>query len=1082
MPKTNVIISFDKGLDTYNEPEAMDPQNGSTIENSIQQGTGDLGAPSWMLTTPTGWQPDGVMYNLGVLPAATANGALALHGSPTLTSPPRIYDESGTISGGIVYPWQQNLSTLGVIREFANNGFVYPAISRPTTIIDPVNKIGITVWAARNASAAATQLVFFKFSLETGFTTNIQSVNIGNESFPFFDVGITYSSTSNAANFVITSRSSVATSLAVIATPVDASLTFSSTTAALGGASITFVASATFNNVLYVYSNAGFRSVSYVSAGSVSIASVVGPNFGIAGLASIYSSAPRTSAGRLSILGHNGSQFQIGYSSAPGTWTVITTSLPWTGGNSYEHVHCSFDTPQTTTLAGFSLGRLGFGTNITPITGWTYNWTSINISVVDSVGTVLIDRQIKSGVNPKFLCNPIVPAHTPVKGLKFNSEGYFPVYAVSTSSDPWNVAKSGGYSQALPAQIYLFTHEAFAGNISALPEIQIIAKITNAPVFVGNFNQFKFSFPAITSAGEYELYFGYAEAITFIETSVGLLTFGQQIPDQISAKCARFIMPKLSELAAPVVLGPNLFFPTTIETQYDGQSANEIAFLGNPPPLAAITATTGGSMTPGIYYYRYNYVYIDNNGIVHQSAFSAPFGVTVSNGTNTNIVTLASFAPLATLRVPSNLFTNSLINVQIFRTEANAGVVETFQELPYRLCGRFVVQNSPSDPLHFTFTDTLNDLTLATRTRMALSNGKSSKVPPPPFMAQAVFQQRLWGISYDNGYNLFVSYPFVDTLPADGVGFGTDTKIDVPVDVGEIKGLAALDDALIVFGTDADFLISGKAQSEGQAVIGDTIRIVGPLPSPGGMVVANSSVRIPEGLLYQSVQGFILLNRGAGYDFKGKPVRGLTATNLYGRGILVAGENYVYFPNTTKAFGAEAIAYNYLEDRWFTLKAVFGPAGLTAGVVRRVQGSPVPEIVSIAPSGYYTLNRNTSEQKTLETGWLQPGGLNGYGEISDMVLLGKWQGPHILQVEEAWDYGPYGTPKQQLLLTNPGDYQFRFSPVQTQVRAMRYRITVIPVNQAGIPAINGKTATIFGIMLELGADDALSRLANTRNR
>lgn len=1077
MNKSNVIISFDKGLDNYNEPEAMDPQSAATTENSIQQGTGDNTAPSWTTVTPAGWDSTGKVYNVAAVPSASNLNTLAIHGTPRNTRPPKIYDETGQINAGILYPWQQQtvpvVSTTGL-----NLALPYALSSRPITVIEPLSQIGITVWRATNPIGPSVLVAWAKFSLNSKFTTLTGFLATGSND-NITDVGIVYEPGSNRANFVISYVSSTTTFLNFCAIPVD--LTSDAgivSTVGLGGAAITWMRSATFNNKLYLHTNAvtALREFTYTGPAVVSSAAITGPVFGGAKFASIYSSTARSNAGRLSILGRTGAVFQVATASAPGTWTIITTTTTFGSTTATRGFHCSFDTPGTNTLAGFSIGTEQDSGNVTPVTGWTYNWSKTIINSTNATGTQVAAKVVNLGGPAGFLADPIVPAHTPVTGLEFGPEAYFPVYCVYNTADPWNIAKVGGYNQRVRPQMYFVVQECFSGQIDADTNTQIIATSNEYLYLPTDGIQLKFSITSgVNGNNGYQLNFGFGAAQTFDGLSTSILTFGQTTPNDVIAKCIRFTQNAVSQSAAPVSLGQNVFFPGTVEGQFDGQMIQELSFFQTPGPLAAVTSTAGGAMAQGNVYYRYNYTYVDKNGAIHESPYSAPFAVLTGAG-STNSVTLAAFKLGASLRLRSN---SNFASINFYRTETSAGTSTTFTTLPYYFIGS--VLNDLSTLVHVTFTDTLNDLTLVQRNLASISDGRSPRRTPPSFISHAVFQQRLWGISYESGYNLWVSYPYVDTSPPFGVGFGANTTIDVPVDVGEVKAIAPLDGSLIVFGAGADFYVTGDAQIEGQSKP-DKPKVQGPLPSPGGMVAPNSFVRIPEGLLYQSEQGFMLLNRGGTYDFKGKNVRALTNLNIYGRGGLIAAQNYVYFPNLSAPAGTEAIAYNYVEDRWFTLKSVYGPAGLAASIPRRVAGSPTPQIISIAPNGYNILNFDLGEQKILESAWLQPGGLNGYGEISDMVLLGKWEGPHQLSVETAWDYGPYGTAQIQDIFTNPGDYQYRFSPPQTQVRAIRYRITITPLAAPGFPGLNAKTAIFFGIMLELGGDPALSRLANTRNR
>jgi hypothetical protein len=521
------------------------------------------------------------------------------------------------------------------------------------------------------------------------------------------------------------------------------------------------------------------------------------------------------------------------------------------------------------------------------------------------------------------------------------------------------------------------------------------------------------------------------------------------------------------QLPAPIQAGRSLYFANSGVVSATSSEVVESGYLTKPPNLTAVV-TAGAGLGSGPYYYVTVLQWTDSAGQVHLSEPSTPFPVTVGAGGN-NQVTLALFYKKLTTRQNAKII--------LYRTELNPGndlgevsyfKVTTISNRATRVNGA-----APVGSDYFaTFIDTLADTALGQGlyTNSGVS-GLNFEVPiaPPPFLSTALWDQRLWGVSFIGGYNLDFSWPYEDNdTNALAISFNALNKINVPSEAGTVLAIAPLDGQLIVFGSNSDYAISGKGPARtSSGTSGYTL--TGPYPSPGGMVTPNSWIRIPDGILYQSTQGFILLSRAGQYDFIGQPVRDITTNARFSRGTLVPNRNFVYFTRLGNATpGSFALAYNYVEKKWFTLVNEAG--GLRPGyIVKNNSGIPTVQNLSGA-----ILTDGLAVTSVVETGWIQPGGITGYGEITDMQVLGEWLGPHILQVEEAYDYGAYGAPRQQVIPANVPDYQYRFSPVQTQVRAIRYRITLIPTSTTA-------TAKIFGIMVNVGTDAELSRLANSRN-
>jgi hypothetical protein len=305
-----------------------------------------------------------------------------------------------------------------------------------------------------------------------------------------------------------------------------------------------------------------------------------------------------------------------------------------------------------------------------------------------------------------------------------------------------------------------------------------------------------------------------------------------------------------------------------------------------------------------------------------------------------------------------------------------------------------------------TFTDTLADASITSNGAMytqPLTVGTNPVIPndsPPACAFITTFSNRLVISGGDLSSILWYTQTAIPGTPAQ---FSSLLTLNVDPDGGPITSVARMDDKLVIFKQSGIFYITGL----GPTATGDLNDFGLPIQIPSGDVgcsSSNSIVLTPQGLLFQSLNGIYLLDRGLNCTYKGAPVEAYTAPT--GQGLTITSATLV--PNQWVIFTTSsgvALVYDYFYDQWstFTNHPAFD-ADLWIG------GNNLFVWASASTGVLYKQTQNAYSDNglpipfSLTTSWLTFAQIQGYQRVYHAFLLGQYKGAHTLNVGVGYDY------------------------------------------------------------------------------
>ena len=604
--------------------------------------------------------------------------------------------------------------------------------------------------------------------------------------------------------------------------------------------------------------------------------------------------------------------------------------------------------------------------------------------------------------------------------------------------------------------------------------------------------------------------------------------------------------------AAARQLGNSAIIPGGITSLYDGEYVVESGFLAPPaqPIISGVTPPAGQvALAAGTYYYVAILVYYDAAGRRHYSQPSPPASVTLA----ANQISQIFLQYDSVSAKGAQLGANSQLAFEVYRTVVNPGSTGTQSIQYYKVpVGSGVVgQTYPNNPLFIFNTSTTSALNSGSSSNLltlaqlgtiftdnvadvALSIGRTlytygqtalaatTVQAPPSFSSLVVWQNCLWGLAQRNQPELWVSWPNDTSLPTpEAPTWSSANRVVLPADLGQPLALVGLDSNLIIFGTNADYALSGSPPTRELTLLDSVGLLSAPtqLPTPGGLKLRNAITKLPTGILFQGTQGFTLLDRSLTYQPVGLAVRNFTNTGLYGPGILYPEQGCCILPPVDGI--SPPLTYYYFEDKWsspaYTPAGTFQPGTApsapnlaqwqaVSSAVRARYTSNVPQVVTFEPDvtqstvnvlqaggGYLQVRTPWIEMEQSSVVGSDIASVAGYGQLEEIQIQGDLLTPisHTITLQTEYDYaGNTQTPPDVQVITNvvpevgpstapsAPDWQFRLGFKTTLARRVRFTLT-FQVTDVAVLAAGDPVVLISGLMLYYGVDDGLSRMGSS---
>lgn len=541
-------------------------------------------------------------------------------------------------------------------------------------------------------------------------------------------------------------------------------------------------------------------------------------------------------------------------------------------------------------------------------------------------------------------------------------------------------------------------------------------------------------------------------------------------------------------------IGENVHFTGGLPSYYDGRGVYEIGFLNfiDASGIIATPSTTGGAMAAGTYVYSFTYEVTDAAGQRHRSATSVQKLVTVG-GSGSGSVAFTNIPNLmTTARQDNDNSGTPPIEIVIYRSTVGGTTL-------YRLTPELTpvaLQNGLTSQ-YTTYTDVYGDavagggVPLATKPLIYTTGGVLDNVCPPSATLSVIHRSRLWLAGTDDPRVIWFSKQFVT---GEAIAF-CDSFTFAIEDRNPITALGSLDDKLVIFTRSSVYIVVGDGPTD--SGVGNDLSTPQRVASDVGCIEPRSVVLTPDGLMFQSEQGIMLLDRSTGVTYVGHPVEdSLNAHPVVTSALVMPDQNQVVFTAQDAAGSAGIqIVYDYAQHAWGT-----------GDIWDSDTSTALARIISAArsPAGVYTIVTNAGQIMTqrpatdanayldgghwitlaIVTSWMKLAGLQGYQRIRKLGLLMKTQTAFTLNVSMAFDYASSPaqteTKSDSQLATNPTQPMFRIgSQNGATPRCESMQVTLTDAAPTIGAVGNGRGAYFVGLALEIARKPGLKRVGAT---
>jgi len=423
---------------------------------------------------------------------------------------------------------------------------------------------------------------------------------------------------------------------------------------------------------------------------------------------------------------------------------------------------------------------------------------------------------------------------------------------------------------------------------------------------------------------------------------------------------------------------------------FDGQSVTEIGFVYSPGISSFATAVgSGGSVAAGTYNYCQNYEWVTANGDVCRSAPSRTQTVVVGAGSNS--LTLSCQVMRVTRKHTPASITPFAIGLIVYRTSAAGSVFYRLHESAPSADNAF----TDGDNLVAGTTDTAADATNAEHRLLYTTGGIVNSVCPPSSLAMWVHKSRLWIVAED-AHTLYFSKTFIE---GEQVSFADEFTVPFD-DGGDLIAGASLDDKCVVFKKDRTYILTGDGPTD--TAHGSDLQ--GPIliSTDVGCIDPRSIVRIPQGLLFQSQQGFYLLTRSLQFTYVGERVKtttGVTYPTCVASCILEARQLALFSMVASNEATGIILVYDYQNDAWFTWDTT-SDAGVDNAPIRAMCAdrsgnlyiatpTSIRKMAAGAATSWVDGTLASTYRGTVKTSWFRGPDVGGYARFQRFALVGR---------------------------------------------------------------------------------------------
>lgn len=535
-----------------------------------------------------------------------------------------------------------------------------------------------------------------------------------------------------------------------------------------------------------------------------------------------------------------------------------------------------------------------------------------------------------------------------------------------------------------------------------------------------------------------------------------------------------------------------VFIAGAIPQQYDGQALVEAGF-SSAPELTTAPNLPGNGVTPinsssgtgripaGVFTYYLVFCRRDAYGNVIRSSPSSPYQVTLT-GTQNSV----SFPGIYYSRVPGTY-------LELYRTT----VASPSQP-----------QLAAKIPNGQAYIDGLADSAIVSNPTLYTYAGEYPNDPPPAVHSMAIGEARAYIIPSDNRNSVWCSKKF---SPGRSTEWTSNLILsEGGTHSGQFTAIAVLDTNVIVFKKDQILYFYGDGPDNAGAT--GSFSAFQRLSSDVGCIDPGSLAIVPGGLLFRSQRGIEVLTRGLQVQYIGAPVEPIVQ-GIQSISSTCVLPQYQQVRFVSSVAGDPVLVFDYINNRWSTY------SNMSALSCANVMGnywwiSQDGSTCNVETPNAFTDN-GAFIPMTLETPEIPMTGIQGWGRLYRMSVLGEYKSPHTLLTSFAYDHAEtyndivsYSVADTQSVSNTPPDAvlydsanrkidivrapcaeQFRMSRVPRQVmQTVRIMLQDTPYNgyyvsdgaQISYTFPAGEGCAISNITLEVGQKAILAKLPGSK--
>ena len=430
-------------------------------------------------------------------------------------------------------------------------------------------------------------------------------------------------------------------------------------------------------------------------------------------------------------------------------------------------------------------------------------------------------------------------------------------------------------------------------------------------------------------------------------------------------------------------LGQNLHIAGGLIYVYDGVNIVEAGFNLFPDNLTETVDDMTGYLEAGQRSALFVYEWTDNKGQIHRSAPSVPIIYTTSGGASNVDFTVS------TLRLTQKQGSAGEVRIVGYSTVVNGTTYYRMTSVTSPL-----LNDTTVDLVTFNWGTNSgeDDANIINNEILYTTGGILENIQPPSSTIIETYGNRLVLAGCEDEAEVWYSKEYVK---GEAVAFNDSFVIRADKDVGKIKGLAVIDDKLIIFKESSIYAVAGQgpvdtgASNDFQTPVMVTIDT--------GCTENKSLVRTPVGVMFKSSKGIYMLGRDLNCTYIGAEVEAYNSARVVDSELMKDTTQVRFLLDNGKC-----IVYDYYFQQWGTFTN-FQDA--VSGVIWQgafTWSKSIGEVYKENNSLY--LDNGQFFPMRLVTPWIKVNGVQGFQRIYSGILIGSYKSAHVLRLRVYYNY------------------------------------------------------------------------------